>query len=397
MAESIDRQLEILTRGCEAVYSADELRTRLAQAAAQGRPLRVKLGLDPSSPHLHLGHSVVLRKLRQFQDLGHKAVMIVGDYTARIGDPTGKNKTRPMLSEADIEANATTYFEQAGRILDTSPERLEIRRNSEWLAGLTFADVIRLTARMTVAQMLERDSFAKRYKAGEPISVHEFLYPLMQGQDSVEIRSDIELGGTDQTFNNLVGRRLQEEVGQLPQIVMVMPILVGTDGTEKMSKSLGNDIPITAQPNDMFGKVMSIPDSLLENYFTLLTLRPAEEIRRLLANPRQAKAALGRDIVGQYYGPATAQSASDEFDRMFVQKQQPTDMPEIEVDAGATVADLIVACGFAESKSVARRLVGQGGVAINDARQNDPHAPAAVQTGDVLRVGKRRFARLKVR
>jgi tyrosyl-tRNA synthetase len=394
----IDTQLEMLCRGTEAVYSRDELRDRLKAAAAAGRQLRVKLGMDPSSPHLHLGHSVVLRKLRQFQDLGHKAVLIIGDYTARIGDPTGKNKTRPMLTDEQIEANARTYFEQAGRILDTSPEKLEICRNSEWLAKLSFADTIKLAAKMTVAQMLERDMFAKRFAAGEPISIHELLYPLMQGQDSVEIRSDIELGGTDQTFNNLVGRRLQSEAGQQPQIVLIMPILVGTDGVEKMSKSLGNDIQITAEPNDMFGKVMSIPDKLMQNYFTLLTLRPTDEIRSLLAgHPRQAKATLARDIVASYYGPEAAQAASDEWDRVKVAGELPSDMPEAAVGASIAILDLVVACKFAASKSEARRKVEQGGVKLNGERVADWKTVLTPKTGDVIQVGNKNFARLRVK
>lgn len=394
----IEAQLDALCRGAEAVYSRAELADRLKAATAARRPMRVKLGLDPSSPHLHLGHSVVLRKLRQFQDLGHKAVLIVGDYTARIGDPTGKNKTRPMLSPEQIDANAKTYFDQAGRILDLDPAKLEIRPNGEWLGKLSFADTIKLAAKMTVAQMLERDSFAKRYAAGEPISIHELLYPLMQGQDSVEVRSDIELGGSDQTFNCLVGRRLQTECGQAPQIVLIMPILVGLDGTEKMSKSLGNDVPITAEPNDMFGKLMSIPDSLMENYFTLLTLRPAAEIKSLLAgHPRQAKAALARDVVTSYYGAAAAQGASDAFDRQFAQHQAPADMPEVSAPAtGLTLVDLVVLCKFATSRGDAKRKIEQGGVSINGAKITNPTEPVTVTDGAVLKVGKLNFARLRL-
>jgi tyrosyl-tRNA synthetase len=394
----IESQVDLLCRGAEAVYSRAELADRLKSAAAAGRPLRVKLGMDPSSPHLHLGHSVVLRKLRQFQDQGCVAVLIIGDYTSRIGDPTGKNKTRPMLTEEQIAANAQTYLDQAGRILDTGPGKLEVRRNGEWLAKLSFADVIRLTAKMTVAQMLERDMFAKRFAAGEPISIHELLYPLMQGQDSVEIRSDVELGGTDQTFNNLVGRRLQTESGQLPQIVLTMPILVGTDGTEKMSKSLGNDIPITAEPADMFGKVMSIHDSLMLNYFTLLTSRPADEVSKLLAgHPRQAKATLAGDVVSAYYGPEAAKLAAEEFDRVFTQKSLPTDIPEIAVASAKTaLIDLIVQCKFAASRGEARRKIEQGGVSLNDHKITDWKAEVTVAPGDVIRVGKLHFARLKV-
>ncbi|MDD4891181.1 MAG: tyrosine--tRNA ligase [Phycisphaerae bacterium] len=394
----IEQQVEALCCGAEAVYSRPELADRLKSAAAAGRPLRVKLGMDPSSPHLHLGHSVVLRKLRQFQDFGHKAVLIIGDYTARVGDPTGKNKTRPMLSPDQIDANAKTYFDQAGHILDTSADKLEIRRNSEWLAQLSFADTIKLAAKMTVAQMLERDSFAKRYATGEPISIHELLYPLMQGQDSVAIRSDVELGGSDQTFNCLVGRRLQTESAQAAQIVLTMPILVGLDGTEKMSKSLGNDVQITAEPNDMFGKVMSIPDTLMANYFTLLTSRPAGEIQTLLAgHPRQAKATLARDIVASYYGDAAATAASDEWDRVKVGGELPSDMNEVAVPASLPLMDLVVACKFAASKSEARRKIEQGGVKLNGERLADWKAIANVKAGDVLQVGSKHYARLRVR
>lgn len=389
--------LDTLLRGAEAVYSKDELARRLTC----GRPMRVKLGLDPTSPDIHLGHTVVLRKLRQFQDLGHKAVMIIGDYTARIGDPTGANKTRPMLTPEDIKKNAATYFQQAGKILDTSPDKLEVRYNSEWLSSLSFADVIRLASQMTVAQMMERDTFDKRYKAGQPIGVHEFFYPLMQGYDSVMIQSDVELGGTDQTFNNLVGRDLQINAGQPPQIVLVMPILVGLDGVEKMSKSKGNYIGVTDEPNDMFGKVMSIPDSLMENYFTLLTSLPVDEIKTLCdpnkTHPRQAKARLGRMIVENFYGIEAAQAASDEFDRVFAQKNVPTDMPEVSVTAPIGIIELVTLAGFAASNGEARRLIQQGAVSINDDKISEFDAKVSPSTGDVLKVGKRRFAKLLVK
>ena len=268
-------QLKQLSRGTVEVFTQAELAQRLTEAAKAGRQMRIKLGLDPTSPDIHLGHTVVLRKMRQFQDLGHKAVLIIGDYTARIGDPTGQNTTRPMLSPEQIERNAKTYFEQAGKILDTDPDKLEVRHNSEWLADLRLADTIRLAGTMTVARMLERDTFEIRYKRGDPIGVHEFLYPLMQGYDSVMIRSDVELGGTDQTFNNLVGRDLQRLNNQPPQIVITMPILVGLDGKDKMSKSKGNYVGVTDAPADMFGKIMSISDAMMENYFTLLTDLPS--------------------------------------------------------------------------------------------------------------------------
>ncbi|MFQ6036634.1 MAG: tyrosine--tRNA ligase, partial [Sedimentisphaerales bacterium] len=286
MAEKIAKQLKLLKRGTVEVFTEAELAEKLAEAAKAGKQLRIKLGLDPTSPDIHLGHTVVLRKMRQFQDLGHKAVLIIGDYTARIGDPSGQDTTRPMLSPQQIKKNAKTYFQQAGKILDTSEDKLEIRYNSEWLEKLTAMEIIQLVAKKTVAQMLQRDSFKKRLRADEDIFMHEFLYPLMQGYDSVMIRSDVELGGTDQTFNNLVGRDIQRAYGQPPQVVITTPILVGLDGKEKMSKSKGNYIGVTDEPNDMFGKVMSISDCLMENYFTLLTDLPSEKISELV-NPEK--------------------------------------------------------------------------------------------------------------
>lgn len=397
----IAQQVQWLLRGAEALYSAEELTQRLESAAGTGRALRVKIGLDPTAPDIHLGHTVVLRKLRQFQDLGHKAVLIIGDYTARIGDPSGQNKTRPVLSGEQIDTNARTYLDQAGKVLDTSPEKLEVRRNSEWLSELSFADVIRLAGQMTVAQMMERDTFEKRYAAGVPIGVHEFLYPLMQGYDSVCIEADVELGGTDQTFNNLVGRQLQDGAGQPRQIVLIMPILVGLDGTEKMSKSKGNYIGVTDAPNDMFGKVMSIPDKLMGNYFTLLTERPAEAIAELTdparTHPRQAKAELARQIVATFHDGAAADSAAGEFDRVFAQRQKPTDMPEVPCAAEAiNIVDLVTQAGFAKSRSEARRLVQQNAVSIDERKINDVDAEVTPADGQVLKVGKRRFARLTV-
>jgi tyrosyl-tRNA synthetase len=304
-----------------------------------------------------------------------------------------------MLSAERIAANAATYIAQAGKVLDVREGKLEIRWNSEWLEKLSFADVIKLAAQMTVARMLERDTFELRYKAGVPIGVHEFLYPLMQGYDSVCIAADVELGGTDQTFNNLVGRQLQANAGQPPQIVMVMPILVGLDGTEKMSKSKGNYVGVTDEPNDMFGKVMSIPDALMENYFTLLTDIPLQEIRHLtdpaVTHPRQAKAELGRRIVARFHGGGAADAAAAEFDRIFARGQVPTDMPEIAV-AGDRIGiiDLIRAAGFAKTNSEARRLVGQNAVSLDDVKIADVEATVDVTDGQVLRVGKRRFGRI---
>ena len=399
--KQLREQLDLLARGAEEVYTQQDLAQRLKASAESGKPLRVKLGMDPTAPDIHLGHSVVLRKMRQFQDLGHKAVLIIGDYTARVGDPSGVNKTRPVLTGEDIDANAKTYFDQAGKILDTSPEKLEVRPNGEWLKDLSFADVLKLASQMTVARMMERDTFELRYKAGEPIGVHEFLYPLMQGYDSVCVEADVELGGTDQTFNNLVGRGMQEKAGQKPQIVLIMPILVGLDGTDKMSKSKGNYIGITDQPNDMFGKVMSIPDTLMANYYTLLTSVPADEVKVLCdgeqTHPRQAKAKLGQLIVEQYYGAEAAQAAEAEFSRIFSDGNIPTDMPEIPVPAGgAKLVDLMVSAGFAKSKGEARRLIGQNAVSIDDEKITDVDTVITAMGGEVLKVGKRRFGKLVV-
>jgi len=398
----IQRQVELLLRGSEALYTREDLAQRLEQAATANRPLRVKLGLDPTAPDIHLGHAVQLRKMRQFQDLGHKAVLLIGDYTARIGDPSGVNKTRPVLSPEQIDTNAQTYLEQAGKVLDTSPEKLELRRNSEWLEKLTFADVLRLAGQMTVAQMMERDTFEIRYKAGVPIGVHEFLYPLMQGYDSVCVEADVELGGTDQTFNNLIGRQLQENAGQPRQVVLIMPILVGLDGTEKMSKSKGNYIGVTDEPNDMFGKVMSIPDALMFNYFTLLTDLDVERIAELVdakrTHPRQAKVLLAKTIVTTYHDEAAAAAAAEEFDRVFSRRDMPTDMPEVCVpSATMNVIDLILTAGFAKSKGEARRLVQQSAVSLDGEKLVDIDAAVALSDGQVLRVGKRRFGRIAVK
>jgi len=399
------RQLDLLRRGAVQIYTEDELLAKLARSAATKRPLRVKLGMDPTAPDIHLGHTVVMGKMRQFQDLGHKAVLIIGDYTARIGDPSGTNHTRPILSDEQIKTNAQTYFEQAGKVLDSSPDKLQMRYNSEWLARLTFADVLRLAARMTVARMLERDTFEKRYRAGDPIGVHEFLYPLMQGHDSIAIQADVELGGTDQTFNCLAGRELMRDAGMEAQIVLTMPLLVGLDGTEKMSKSKGNYIAVTDPANEMFGKVMSIPDGLMENYWTLLTTVPLAEVRETLRSkhPREAKERLAMSIVGRYYGPDAAQAAAEEFRRIFSEKEAPSEIPETAVPASELsggkigLARLIVVAGFASSNSEAMRLIGQGAVRLGDETLGDPQAQVVVKPGDVLRVGKRRWGRLAIK
>ncbi len=401
MSDEIVQAVEALKRGTVEVYTEAELGERLARAAHAGRQMRIKLGLDPTSPDIHLGHTVVLRKMRQFQDMGHKAVLIIGDYTARVGDPTGQNTTRPMLSGEQIEKNAQTYFDQAGHILDTSEDKLEVRYNSEWLSKLTLIDLIKLTSSMTVAQMLERDTFELRYKAGDPIGIHEFLYPLMQGYDSVMIESDVELGGTDQTFNNLVGRDLQRLNDQPPQIVITMPILVGLDGVEKMSKSKNNYVGVTDPPSDMFGKVMSISDEMMENYYTLLTDLPTEEIATLVdpaqTHPKEAKVRLGKTIVAQFYGPELAEVAAAEFEKVFAKGQLPDDMPEIALPAESlSVKQLLTACKLVESGGEAKRLIAQGGVSINGQKATDPNTAVTPEAGMIVQVGKRRFAKLTV-
>lgn len=395
-------QLKQLSRGTVEIYTQQELGQRLAEAAQAGRQMRVKLGLDPTSPDIHLGHTVVLRKMRQFQDLGHKAVLIIGDYTARIGDPTGQNTTRPMLSPEQIEQNAKTYFEQAGKILDTSPDKLEVRHNSEWLADLRLADIIRLASNMTVARMLERDTFEIRYKKGDPIGVHEFLYPLMQGYDSVMIHSDVELGGTDQTFNNLVGRDLQRMNGQPAQIVITSPILVGLDGVQKMSKSKGNYVGVTDEPSNMFGKIMSISDEMMANYYTLLTDLPTERIAELVnpavTHPKEAKVLLGKTIVAQFHDQAAADAAAAEFDKIFAKGQLPDDMPEIALPAAPiTIKNLLTACKLVETGGEAKRLCAQGGVTVDGQKAADPNAEITPRDGMVVQVGKRRFAKLLVK
>ena len=404
---SIDQQMQVLLRGTDHVYSAEELKKRLEHAAKTGRQLRVKLGMDPTAPDLHLGHAVVLRKMREFQEFGHKAVLIIGDATAMIGDPTGKKKTRPVLSAEQVKQNAETYFAQAGKIIDMSPGKVEVRYNSEWLHKMTFVDALKLCQKMTVARMLERDTFQERYKAGEAIYIHEFMYPLMQGWDSVEIKSDVELGGTDQTFNNLVGRDLQESEGQPPQIVMIMPILVGTDGVQKMSKSLGNYIGVAEPAGEQFGKAMSIPDGLMGNWFRMTTPLPEERIVSIIdpsqTHPRQAKEMLGRVIVEQYHSPADAEKAAEDFRKRFTEHQVLADTEVKTVPAGALkegkigIMNLIKEVGFAASGNEAKRLVEGGGVTYAGEKVMDFKLMVEPKGGEILQVGKRRVCKLEVK
>lgn len=402
----VEEQLKALLRGCEAVYTEQELRGKLERSYKSNNPLRIKLGLDPSAPDIHLGHSVVLRKLRQFQDFGHKAVLIVGDYTAMIGDPTGRNKTRPMLTPEQIEANAQTYFNQAGKILKMDGDAIEVVRNSDWLGPMNLRDALKMASTMTVARMLERDTFEKRYKSGVEIYLHEFMYPLLQGTDSVAIRSDLELGGTDQTFNNLIGRDLQKDAGQQPQSVMIMPILTGLDGTQKMSKSLGNYVGLTDSAKDMFGKTMSIPDNLMKQWFTLLTARSVDEIDTLAnsdkTHPRKAKELLAKDIVTAYYGAAAADEEAEQFVKVFKEGHIRADIPDVAVPASQIengkiwIARLLQTVGFAASTSEGRRLVQGGGVTIDEQKITDVNAQIEVKDGTVLQVGKRRVAKIVI-
>jgi tyrosyl-tRNA synthetase len=401
MHEPIAEQLKLLKRGTVEIFTEQEMAEKLTNATKEKRQLRIKLGLDPTSPDIHLGHTVVLRKMRQFQDLGHKAVLIIGDYTARIGDPTGQNATRPMLSGEQIEKNAKTYFEQAGKILDTSGEKLEVRYNSEWLEKMTLMEMIQLAAKKTIAQMLQRDSFKLRLDKGIDVYAHEFIYPLMQGYDSVVIKSDVELGGTDQTFNNLVGRDIQKAYNQPQQVVITVPILVGLDGKEKMSKSKGNYIGVTDEPNNMFGKVMSISDDMMENYFTLLTDLPAEKIAELTnsqkTHPKEAKVLLAKTIVSQFYDVKAAETAAEQFEKVFAQKQLPDEMPEIELPSEpVSVKQLLVACKLVESGGDAKRMCAQSAVTIDGQKITDPNAQITPAGGMTIQVGKRKFAKIKV-
>jgi tyrosyl-tRNA synthetase len=376
------------------------LAAKLQAARAEGRPLRVKLGIDPTAPDIHLGHAVVLGKLREFQDAGHRVVLIVGDYTALVGDPSGRSSLRPMLSGKEIEANAKTFQEQALRILDPDPERLEVRRNGEWL-DMALTELLALVRTTTVAQLLERDDFAKRFKASEPISLLELLYPLLQGYDSVAVRADIELGGTDQKFNLLLGRDIQRHYGQAEQAILTMPILVGTDGRQKMSKSLGNQIGVTDDPREMYGKTLSIPDEAMVEYYRLLfpNGHPSRSQPDRL-QPRDAKRLLAREIVAWLYSEADAQAAEREFDRVHIEHAAPEQIEEARFSAGEdgnVHLPGVIAEAFDISRSEARRLIDQGAATLGDEplAKGEHDVPAERADGQVLKVGKRRFRRLR--
>ncbi len=393
-------QLEFIKRGTSEIIPEEELIQKFERSIKENKPLNIKLGCDPTRPDLHLGHSVVLRKLAQFQELGHTAILIIGDFTAMIGDPSGRNATRPPLTMEEAKENAKSYWEQAKKIL--SPEKTKIVYNSEWLGKMSFNEVIKLASKYTVARMLERDDFTKRFKGGIPISMHELLYPLAQAMDSVAIKSDVELGGTDQKFNLLVGRDIQREHGIEPQVILTMPLLVGTDGTEKMSKSYGNYIGIDDSPKDIYGKSLSIPDELICTYFELATDVSTSELKEIKdalekpeTNPRDIKRALARKFVEMYHSKEAALEAESEFDKIFINKGIPDDIPELKLNVSKIgIIDLIMEAKFATSRGEARRLITQGGVSIDGNKIIDPKAEITIKNENVLKVGKRKFIKL---
>lgn len=398
----INEQMDLIKRGTSEIIPEEELVQKLENSLKESKPLIIKLGCDPTRPDLHLGHSVVLRKLAQFQVLGHQAILIIGDFTGMIGDPSGRNTSRPPLSFEEARENGKSYFEQASKILDK--EETKIVHNSEWLGKMTFEDVIKLSSKYTIARMLERDDFTKRFRGGIPINMHEFLYPLAQAMDSVAIKSDVELGGTDQKFNLLVGRDIQREFGMKPQVIITMPLLIGTDGIEKMSKSLDNYIGITESPREIFGKTLSIPDDLIYLYYVLTTDTSNERlsiIQQTLenksVNPRDIKRNLAKTLVEMYHSAEAALEAEKEFDNIFVKKGLPDEIEEFLVENSIKeldILDLIVTVGFAPSKGEARRLVSQGGVTIDGEKIDDIKEVIKLNKTKILKVGKRKFIKL---
>ncbi len=404
----VERQLQVISRGVVEIVPEDELKQKVIKSVVTGKPLKVKLGLDPSAPDIHIGHTVVMQKLRQFQELGHQVQLIIGDFTGRIGDPTGKSETRKQLTEEDVQRNAETYRQQIFKILD--PSKTQVNFNSEWLAPMTFADVVKLSAKVTVARMLERDDFTKRYTSGQPISIHEFFYPLMQGMDSVALESDIELGGTDQKFNLLMGRTLQKEYGKDTQVAIMTPIIEGLDGVQKMSKSLGNYIGIDEAPNEIYGKAMSVPDELMTKYFELVTDLSLEELAELTeglksgaVHPRDAKMKLAHTLVRMYHGQEAADAAQEHFVTVFQQRALPEDIEEKEIPAAELdngkirLIKLLTLLGFAASNGEARRSIQQGAVKLNEEKISDPNAEVELSGGEIIQVGKRKFAKLSIK
>ncbi|MFM7544233.1 MAG: tyrosine--tRNA ligase [Ignavibacteria bacterium] len=402
MFPTLNEQMDILKSGAAEVLPEDEIVKKIEYSLKHKKPMIIKLGCDPSRPDLHIGHAVVLRKMRQFQDMGHHAILIVGDFTGMIGDPTGKSKTRPALSLDETRANGQSYFDQASHIL--SEKNLTIKYNSEWLSEMSFADVIKLSAQYTVAQMLERDDFSKRFNANEPLSIHEFLYPLAQAMDSVAIKSDIELGGTDQKFNLIVGREIQKAYGVMPQGIIIMPILEGTDGVEKMSKSLGNYIAITDTPREMFGKVMSIPDTMITRYYQYAAMASQEEIATMSTglqdgslHPRSAKVETAMRTVALYHGADAGKAAFEEFERIFVKKDVPDVIDDhIVNDLGENplIVDVMARTGMVTSKGEARRLIQGGGVSIDGEKVQDISQTIDLSSPKIIKAGKRKFLRV---
>ncbi len=402
MFPTLNEQMDILKSGAAEVLPEDEIVKKIEYSLKHKKPMIIKLGCDPSRPDLHIGHAVVLRKMRQFQDMGHHAILIVGDFTGMIGDPTGKSKTRPALTLDETRANGQSYFDQASHIL--SEKNLTIKYNSEWLSEMSFADVIKLSAQYTVAQMLERDDFSKRFNANEPLSIHEFLYPLAQAMDSVAIKSDIELGGTDQKFNLIVGREIQKAYGVMPQGIIIMPILEGTDGVEKMSKSLGNYIAITDTPREMFGKVMSIPDTMITRYYQYAAMASQDEIANMSAglqdgslHPRAAKVETAMRTVALYHGADAGKAAFEEFERIFVKKDVPDEIEDRIVDDlgdNPLIVDVMAHTGMVASKGEARRLIQGGGVSIDGEKVQDIAQTIDLSSPKIIKAGKRKFLRV---
>ncbi|MCZ8515179.1 tyrosine--tRNA ligase [Paenibacillus filicis] len=398
----VNRQFSLFSMGAAVIIPEEELKAKIAGSILTNKPLRIKLGLDPSAPDVHLGHTVVLNKLRQFQENGHLIQLIIGDFTGRIGDPTGKSAARKQLTDEEVRRNAETYFRQFGKVLDMS--KVELHYNSKWLAPMQFEDIIRLSGQITVARLMERDDFEARLAQGKPISLHEFFYPLMQGYDSVVLESDIELGGTDQQFNILMGRHFQEKFGKEKQVALLMPLLEGLDGIEKMSKSKNNYIGIDEHPNEMYGKAMSVPDALMHKFFELATNLPADQLQKLkrdmedgVLHPRDAKMLLSRTIVEMYHGAEAAGMAEHRFQSIFQQGALPEDMPEVRWPGGkpVSVVELLTALKLAPSKSEARRLIQQGGVKLNGAKVTDTQLECTIGEELIVQVGKRSFMKLR--
>jgi tyrosyl-tRNA synthetase len=409
LVKDVDYQMEVILSGVEECLPEGDLRSKIERSIAEDRPLRVKFGVDPTRPDLHLGHAVPLRKLRQFQDLGHTSILLIGDFTARVGDPSERDVTRPQLTAEEVRENAETYAEQAFKILER--EKTVLEYNSRWLAPLTFEEILRLTSHFTVARLLERDDFSRRFAENLSIGLHEFLYPVMQAYDSVALEADVEIGGTDQIFNLLAGRELQRALGQEPQSIVTLPILVGLDGEKKMSKSLGNHVGLTDPPVEMFGKLMSMDDRLMPTYFRLTTSMDPREVEELLASlergeihPAQAKRTLAREVVGLYWGEKEAREAERTFDRVFKEKGLPEEIPEVFLDprglekGSVWMPRLLVMCGLASSTSEARRLISQGGVKVGGGAVQDVDLELPVERLDglVIQKGKRHFRRIRM-